>query len=112
MCQHKVLAHNKQGYIIQCNKCNHFQIGFGTAIVCFTTVQFEKFIKQAELQQEIFGQEENTYPNYKKVALPTFSRNVQLMMSYQELNKMCELIEEANVMIQLEKMLEPKKESN
>lgn len=106
MCQHKVLSHNQHGYIIRCIECDHFQIGFGTTVISFTPDQFTRFKKSAELQY-ILLKKDKSIPLRKDIDLPTFSENVQLMLNHAELVKFWDLIEEASVMLQLEKLLEP-----
>lgn len=105
MCDHKVLSHNQYGYIIRCMDCDHFQIGFGTTVISFSPDQFEKFRKSA-LQQSTFFQKEVDSPLRKDINLPSFNKNVQLMLNYFELVELLGLVEEANVMLQLQKLLE------
>lgn len=106
MCEHKVLSHNQNGYIIRCLECDHFQIGFGTTVISFSPGQFARFKKSAELQYFLFQKDKNI-PLRKDIDLPTFSKNVQLMLNYAELVNLWNLIEEASVMLQLEKLFEP-----
>lgn len=110
MCQHKVLSHNRNGYIIRCNDCCNFQIGFGTNVISFTPDQFVKFKNSAELQYELLKIVQG-FSLSKKIDLPTFSKNVYLILNQNELTKLWELIEEASVMLQLEKLLEPNERS-
>lgn len=106
MCEHKVLSHNQNGYIIRCIECGHFQIGFGTTVIRFAPGQFARFKKNAELQYTLF-QKDKDIPLRKDIDLPTFSDNVQIMLNYTELIKLWNLIEEASVMLQVEKLMEP-----
>lgn len=106
MCEHKVLSHNQNGYIIRCIECGHFQIGFGTTVISFTPDQFVRFKKSAELQY-ILLKKDKSIPLRKDIDLPTFCENVKIMLNHVELIKLWNLIEEASVMLQLEKLLEP-----
>ncbi len=106
MCQHKVLSHNHNGYIIRCIECGHFQIGFSTTVISLTPSQFARFKKCTELKHDHF-QKVGGSSLRKDINLPTFSENVQIILNSIELIKLWALIEEASVMLQLEKMFEP-----
>ncbi len=103
MCKHRILAHNDNGYIVLCKKCNHFQITFGTTVICLSEIQYEEFKLQVEDQLNFY--KDDGCPQQKIIQLPTFSVNVQIVLSFNELVKLIELIEEASVLLMVDKII-------
>lgn len=103
MCTHRILAHNENGYVVLCAKCNHIQIAFGTTIICLTEEQFAYFKMSAYNQFNHY--KDDGFPQQKIIQMPTFSVNTKIILSFIELKKLIELIEEADILIQVDKII-------
>lgn len=104
MCNHRILAHSENGYIVQCKNCNHYQLAFGTSVICLSAKQYVKFKTVMSSQYEYW--QYNGFPNQKNVELPTFSSNTQFVLTFNELEKFKELIEEAEVLLEVDRILQ------
>lgn len=103
MCNLQILTHSENGYVVQCEQCRHFQLAFGTAVVCFSEeelVRFERIVRETGTTYEDDG-----FPDRKNINLPLFSENVQLIVSIRELHQLQQLISEAWIMKETNKLL-------
>jgi hypothetical protein len=103
MCKHKILAYSQNGYIVLCNKCNQYRIAFGTTLICLSKKQYELFKMNVKEQLESYRQD--GFPEHKNIRLPTFSQNVQIVVNYLELEKIAELICDANATLEIEELI-------
>jgi hypothetical protein len=78
MCKHQTLAHSVNGYIIRYNKCNHFQIAFGTTVISLYEEEYDEFITQSQVQFHYHT--DTKYPNQKNIHLETFCTHVQMVL--------------------------------
>lgn len=103
MCTHRILAQNDNGYIILCKKCNHFQIAFGTTVICLSEIQYEEFKLQVEDQLNFY--KNDGFPQQKIIQLQIFSANVQMVVSFNELLKLIELLEAESILTEVDKII-------
>ena len=103
MCKQKVLSHNEHGYVVLCKNCQHYHIAFGTTVLSLSEIQYEEFKSQA--QEQFNFHKDDAFPQQKVIQLPTFSTNVIMVLSFNELLKLIELIEEANILNQVDKLI-------
>ena len=106
MCKHQVLAHNDNGYIVLCKKCKNFQIAFGTTVIYLSEILYEEFKIQLDDQFHLYSND--GFPKQKIIQLQTFNENVHIVVSFNELLKLIELIEQASILIQVERLVENK----
>lgn len=103
MCTYRPLALSENGYISLCTKCNHIQIAFGTTIICLTEEQFVYFKMCANNQLNYYKNDD--FHKHKIIQMPTFSVNTQIILSFNELKRLIALIEEADILIQIDKII-------
>lgn len=103
MCKHRILAHNDNGYIVLCKKFNHFQIAFGTTVICLSEIQYIEFKLQVEDQLNFC--KDDGFPQQKTIQLQIFCVNVQMVVSFNELLKLIELLEEESILTEVDKII-------
>ena len=72
MCDFQKLVFNEHGYVVRCNYCSHYQLGFGTAMLTLSQADFRSFIQLIE--EKIFSVTENDtaiHEEIKSVVIPT-----------------------------------------
>jgi hypothetical protein len=104
MCDYKVLAHNENGYIILCNSCNHYQIAFGTTAVTIEPENFKDFFKQITAIKN--NTDCNGFEKQKRISLNIFSRFAMMVLTYSELIRLFELLDEAVFNKQMETIIQ------
>ena len=103
MCSYKILVHNKWGYIVKCNNCNHFQIAFGTTVISLKTELFQEFRLQIkELKQTTVY---NGFPKQKYIPVKTHHEDVLMTLNYNELQRLFALIDEAMLANEMNQLL-------
>lgn len=102
MCIYKKLHHNKNGYVVWCTVCRHFQVAFGSTILAYTEDQFYDFIRTVD---EYYKTNRfYTCRAQKMVQIPTNARFVTLVYSLEELRKLLELLHQASDKLDKEKL--------
>lgn len=104
MCTNRILASGNQGYVVRCQQCNHFQIAFGTVVIRFCAMEYEKFKLQLEDQFHLFN--DHAFPEQKMIELPTFNTNTKLILNFFELENLMKLVTEANILDEAEIILQ------
>jgi hypothetical protein len=103
MCNYQVLSHNCYGYVVCFKHCNHFQVAFGTTVLSLTEAEYNQLNYNIKTQK--FLQFDNSSPHQKNIKINTPSASISLVLSFNELANLIDLIEEANVMLEIENML-------
>jgi hypothetical protein len=103
MCTYKILSHTDNGYIIRCNQCSHYQIGFGTSIICLSDEQYLEF--RNGMQEQFDCYEHDGFPFQKTIQLSTFSKNSCMALTLHELKNLTTMVEEASLLMQVEHIL-------
>ena len=90
MCRYNTLKHNKHGYVMQCNSCNHIQVAFATIILSLTVDQFYELIETADHLYNVH----NLYlcRDEKLVQVPTAARSVAMIFTLNELKEFIGLL--------------------
>jgi len=102
----QILAHSKHGYIAVCKNCGNYQLSLGTTGMC---LNYEEFMSFSEMVfEESKFPEEIEMQNLKSIQIPTLNDNIQVVLTYNELLHLKNILEEALVMIQVHNILEPK----
>ena len=102
--EQETLAHNKNGYIAICHHCGNYQLSFGTTGMCLMFEEFMVFSKR--IFEEYRYIEFREIPNMKSIQIPTFSQDIQVILTYNELLQLRELLEEAIVLVQVYHLLD------
>lgn len=90
MCAYKTLCNTKDGYVIQCNGCDHIQVAFGTTCQTFTQDQFYEHIRTVDECYNIHNL--NAFKDQKCITIPTVARSMSLVYSVNELKKLLQLL--------------------
>lgn len=104
MCDYKVLAHNENGYIILCSNCIHYQLAFGTMAVTLEPENFEGFFEQITAIKN--NTDYNGFEKQKRISVNIFSRFAMMVLTYEELTSLYELLDEAVFNEQLETIIQ------
>jgi hypothetical protein len=96
MCHFKTLYYNdKDGYIIICEQCRKFQLGFGCVLINFNYAELRSFHKEiSELIEDYDGL---PLSNTKSIWIPTPCDGLSLYLSITELRMLYTMLEEAEV---------------
>lgn len=94
MCQFQSLCFSDDGYIVRCQKCNHYQVAFASCILTLKQEAFDLFceIVTNKKNDAAFCVDENT----KSITIPTPSNNVHIILSFNELVKLHTMVEAAD----------------
>ena len=90
MCAYKTLSNNEDGYVIQCEGCDHIQVAFGTTSMTFTQDQFYDHIKVVDESYNIHNL--HAFRDQKCITIPTVARTLSLVYSVNELKKLLKLL--------------------
>lgn len=104
MCSHKILAHNETGYIAICTNCEHYQIAFGTTVMSLPEQQYKEFAEH--LYMNCTNKACLDFPAQKSVVLPVFCAHLQMILSFNELLRLEELMRQASVMTEVNKIID------
>jgi hypothetical protein len=103
MCIYKVLARHKNGYVIFCNECNHYQLTFGTTGVSFEEAEFPDFCKYIiDLQSSVNA---TTLNNEKRIKIDLSHDSMMMILNRFELKDLYEIICEAKFNIEIDNLL-------
>lgn len=105
MCKHKILAHNENGYIAICGNCDHYQVAFGTAVMSLPAERYTAFAEYVYEQSGL--QVYSDFPTQKTVILPVFCGHLQMILSFNELLKLEELLKQAGIISEVNKIIYP-----
>ncbi|MBE7441744.1 MAG: hypothetical protein KF732_06545 [Flavobacteriales bacterium] len=103
MCNYKILTENNNGFIVQCLACEHIQLGFGTSLINFSEEDYFDF----HLQVRDFLKRKIKISNRKEkcIYLNTYSENSKMVLSYNELMMLTELLTEASNLLIVKNLL-------
>lgn len=104
MCSKKMIVCNKEGYVLKHSSCGRMEIGFGTTAYTLTKKEYAQFSEQIEQALTDYWSHAQK-PKTKSIYLYLFSEHVAIVLSYNELSRLNELIEEANFQLQLTDLL-------
>ncbi len=102
MCQFKSILNTEDGYIVRCNHCKYFNIGFGTNVLSMTFDQFFDFSQTIDEYYEIHKYTD--CPHRKIIQIPTIVRSIILLYSFNELAKLKEMLGTARDVITKDKL--------
>ncbi len=100
MCRFKKLCHTENGYVVRCNQCRHIHIAFGTTILAFTRDQYHDFVRMIGEQYRLH--KNDCCRDQKIIQIPTDARSIMLAYTPGELEKLFNLLEKANTLIDKE----------
>ncbi len=102
-CHYSILYSGVKGYVICCKECGMYQLAFLSSLINFGQKDFKKFGRQVASR---LGYPVDFSDKHKNIVLNTFSGNSQMVLSYEELNDLSQMLEEADVVQQTNALLE------
>lgn len=99
MCSYQTLYHHdRTGYIIRCEECNKIQMAYSNLVITFEREAFDTFyswVKKIRANQQM-----PVSPAVRSIMIPSPGQGIQLLVSYNELNELCAMLEEADTELQ------------
>lgn len=102
MCRYNKLHQNKYGYVIECKKCMHIQVAFGTSCLTFSPKQFNDFISEVDKLDKAKHYYE--FPEQKTIIIPTGADRVNMICSATELKQLKQLILKGRSSLEMAKL--------
>lgn len=103
MCRYKIYHQSDHGYIVRCHSCEHIQLAFGTSVMTYTREQFNEFVDSVYEYYTAYQHECSR--KQKTIRIPTLSASISLAFSLNELEILMNMLEEAAVLIETDKIL-------
>ncbi len=103
MCQFQQLHFSDLGYVVKCNACGHYQVGFASTLL---TLKYEDYSLLRDIvASKITG--ENCYLDntIKSNIIPTPYKGVNLFLSEKELAELHEILDDAHTEEQVAAMI-------
>lgn len=90
MCDFNTLSSNDNGFILRCNRCGFYQLGFAGALLSLNPTDYQKFGELIEhlAQKEISVNKRST----RHIVIPTPYYGVNLMLSKNEIDELYQLV--------------------
>ena len=104
MCNFQQLYFSDLGYVIKCNDCGHYQVGFASTLL---TLKPEDYLQlRAVVISKMTGDNNYMDNSIKSNILPTPYKGVSLFLSEKELGELHEILDEAHTEEQVAAMIE------
>jgi hypothetical protein len=95
MCSYQTLYQNdRAGYIIRCEECAKIQVAYGNLLMSFEREDFDSFhswIKKIQANQQT-----PLSATVRSIMIPSPCQGMRLLLSYNELNELCNMLDEAD----------------
>lgn len=104
MCTYHTLYHNeKYGYIIKCLQCQSIQLAFGNICITFPVEEFASFFNVInKFASNLDGTEA---AHAKNIYIPTPCEDVRMLLSYNELSDLVNMLDMADTELQSQQLL-------
>jgi hypothetical protein len=103
MCSYKSWFYDDNGYVIQCQSCKHFQVGFASIMLTLDEANFQTFVRV------VFATKAEhvpvAMPCLKCIVLPTPSSCVNVLLTQPEFQQLYLMIEEVDTEIKVAQLL-------
>lgn len=103
MCDYKILHHCADGYVVKCLECGCLKLAFGNTAMAMDEQQFYEF-KDA-VTEHYRAYRKCVSPTQKRIHIPTALPSLSLLYSLEDLEQLAELLDEAHLSLEIEKML-------
>ncbi len=104
MCHFKNCYAGENGYIIQCEDCQHFQVGFGTTVLTLNAYDFQAFLGIVAYKKEHHQPMQD--PTIRCIVLPTPCSSVHLIFSEKELDNLHAMLQEGDNEIRSQQLID------
>lgn len=97
-CSHKIIIHNKNGNLSYCKKCARYRFVYLSTLLHFSYEQLMTF--KTQVHKHIIGNRELVNCKSKTFVLSTFTPSCQMILNYNEIIILHQMLELANQNIQ------------
>ncbi len=104
MCNFKNWFFDDNGYVVQCESCNYFQVSFGTLMLTLDTLNFEALIDVVSNNMATLVPMKNK--DIKCIILPLPSGCINAILTERELRQLHFMLEEADTDIRAHRLME------
>lgn len=94
MCKFQSLYFEDDGYVVRCNHCGHYQVGFSSTMLTLADKEFQQFY--AQLKHKCVETVSAATAHCKVVILKTPSPGVCMMLTRGEAIRFAEILEQAD----------------
>lgn len=94
MCHFKSWYLDEYGYVVKCEKCNYFQVCFGTLMLTLSEFDYQALVELVAHKKEDHIPMED--PNVRCVILPTPSGMIHAILNERELYQLHKMLQEAD----------------
>lgn len=94
MCEFQSLYFEDDGYVVRCNHCSHYQVGFSSIMLTLADKAFQQF--RRELKHKCTETAREAPAHGKVVMLKTPSPGVCMMLTRSEAVRFAEILEQAD----------------
>lgn len=98
MCTTRILASSKKGIINQCTECKSFRIAFGTALMNFRALDYQKFCDQVNDEVQHINLSMNATIKCILIEME-FQPEFSLVLNTNELKQLNDLVQTANIIL-------------
>jgi hypothetical protein len=99
MCRYQTLYHNdKTGFAIRCEECMKIQVAYSNLVITFEREDFDRF--HSWVKKINANQCAPVSPAVRSIMIPSPCQGIQLLLSYNELNELCVMLDEADTELQ------------
>lgn len=103
MCQFEQLHFSDKGYVVKCNSCGNYQVGFGSTLITLKPDDYSTLIKiVANRIDELISCNDEMI---KTTVIPTPYQAVKLFLNEKELKSLHEILDDAHTEEQVGQML-------
>lgn len=103
MCKNTNVSKTEWGFVARCKHCRYYHVAFGTTILKFSEEQFLDFADNVLVEKKAFSDISNR--TSKMITIETENKNMCLIYSYNEVERLCVLLIEAGDVILKERLL-------
>lgn len=99
MCRYQTLYSNdKTGYAVRCEECEKIQVAYSNLVMTFEKSDFDTF--HDWMKKIRADQHSPVSRTVRSIMIPSPCQGIQLLLSYNELNEFCEMLETADTELQ------------
>ena len=101
MCHNiNIINQTKSGIVVGCSDCKNYQVLFKNLNFNFSKKEYNSFIKYlSSIDGEVWEEEYRNSIYGKKIPIPTAQQNLMILLNFQELNELKQLLINNNINI-------------
>lgn len=105
MCKFDVISNSAFGCVVKCKCCDHLHLGFGNMVVAFSSEEFSRYARYiTNIHKKNYAE---LLISGEKIYLDTDSKKFVIALNPEELNELNQLLAEASLILEANKILNP-----